>query len=41
MDPDEHGALWAMRFMHDKNAVEGLIKKLAAIRSPDLRREFW
>jgi putative membrane-bound dehydrogenase-like protein len=37
--PNAHGALWAMRDMHDKKAVEGLIKKLGTVRSPDLRRE--
>jgi putative membrane-bound dehydrogenase-like protein len=37
--PFAHGALWAIRSMHDRKAVEGLIKKLGTIRSPDLRRE--
>jgi putative heme-binding domain-containing protein len=37
--PDAHGALWAMRYMHDKKAVDGLIKKLGTIRSPEVRRE--
>jgi putative heme-binding domain-containing protein len=37
--PDYHGALWAMRYMHDKKAVEGLIRKLGTARSPELRRE--
>ncbi|MCI0705589.1 MAG: CotH kinase family protein [Planctomycetia bacterium] len=32
------GALWVMRYMHDKSAVEGLIKKLGAVRKPELRR---
>ena len=32
------GALWALRYMHDSKAVEGLIKKLGTIRSPELRR---
>jgi putative membrane-bound dehydrogenase-like protein len=37
--PHAHGALWALRYMHDKKAVEGLIGKLGTIRSADLRRE--
>jgi putative membrane-bound dehydrogenase-like protein len=37
--PHAHGALWALRYMHDKKTVEGLIKKLATIRSADLRRD--
>jgi putative membrane-bound dehydrogenase-like protein len=32
------GALWALRYMHDSKAVEGLIKKLATVRSTDVRR---
>jgi putative membrane-bound dehydrogenase-like protein len=36
--PHAEGALWAMRYMHDPRAVEGLIKRLATARSPDLRR---
>jgi putative heme-binding domain-containing protein len=31
-------ALWAMRSMHDPKAVNGLIKKLAAVRATELRR---
>jgi len=37
--PHAHGALWAMRYLHDKKVVEGLIRKLGTTRSPDLRRE--
>jgi putative heme-binding domain-containing protein len=37
--PNAHGALWAMRYLHDRRAVEGLIRKLGVTRSPDLRRE--
>jgi putative heme-binding domain-containing protein len=36
--PHSQGALWAMRYMHDKKAVEGLIKKLGTTRSTELRR---
>ncbi|HEV3338754.1 MAG TPA: PVC-type heme-binding CxxCH protein [Pirellulales bacterium] len=32
------GALWAMRYTHDPNAVEKLIKKLATVRTAELRR---
>jgi putative membrane-bound dehydrogenase-like protein len=35
--PHAAGALWAMRYMHDPKVVEGLIRKLAVVRSPDLR----
>ncbi|MCI0682523.1 MAG: c-type cytochrome [Gemmataceae bacterium] len=31
-------ALWALRSMHDDRAVEGLVKKLGATRTPGLRR---
>jgi putative heme-binding domain-containing protein len=37
--PHCDGALRALRLMHDPKAVEGLIKKLASARSPELRRE--
>jgi putative heme-binding domain-containing protein len=33
-----HGALWALRYMHNSSAVEGLIKKLGAARNSELRR---
>ena len=36
--PHAHGALWAMRYMHDRKTVEGLIKKLGTTRSAELRR---
>lgn len=36
--PHWQGALWAMRYMHDPVAVESLIKKLAIVRKPELRR---
>src|SRR5262249_25948570 len=34
--PQASGALWAIPYMHDPKAVEGLIKKLATVRSSDL-----
>ena len=37
--PHAHGALWALRSMHDRKAVEGLIKKLGTTRSAELRRD--
>ena len=37
--PYAPGALWAMRYMHDKKTVEGLIKKLGTTRTADLRRD--
>jgi putative membrane-bound dehydrogenase-like protein len=36
--PHRDGALRALRFLHDPKAVEGLIKRLATARSPDVRR---
>jgi putative membrane-bound dehydrogenase-like protein len=36
--PHSQGALWAMRYLHDGKAVEGLIKKLGTVRSAELRR---
>jgi putative heme-binding domain-containing protein len=36
--PHAHGALWAMREMHDGKAVQGLIKKLGTVRSVELRQ---
>jgi putative membrane-bound dehydrogenase-like protein len=36
--PHSAGALWALRYMHDKKAVDGLIKRLGAASSPELRR---
>jgi putative membrane-bound dehydrogenase-like protein len=36
--PNWRGVLWAMRYMHDEKAVDGLIKKLGSVRSPELRR---
>lgn len=36
--PHRDGALWALRYMHDKKAVEGLIQKLGTTRSTELRR---
>src|SRR5262249_15709723 len=32
------GALWALRYMHDSKAVEGLIRRLGTVRSTELRR---
>jgi putative membrane-bound dehydrogenase-like protein len=37
--PYARGALWAMRYMHDKKTVEGLIKKLGTTRAAELRRD--
>ncbi|WP_406694257.1 c-type cytochrome [Singulisphaera sp. Ch08] len=37
--PHREGALRALRSMHDPRAVEGLVKKLGAARSPEVRRE--
>jgi putative membrane-bound dehydrogenase-like protein len=36
--PHADGALWALRSMHDRRAVEGLIRKLGTVRSAELRR---
>ncbi len=36
--PHGNGALWALRYMHNPPAVEGLIKKLGVVRNPELRR---
>src|SRR5262249_33498701 len=36
--PHSQGALWAMRYMHDPRAVQGLIKKLGTAPTPELRR---
>ena len=36
--PHADGALWALRYMHDRKAVEGLIKRLGTTRTPELRR---
>ena len=38
-EPDARGALWALRYMHDKKTVNGLIKKLGTVRSANLRRD--
>ncbi len=37
--PYAQGALWALRYMHDKKAVDGLIKRLRTVQSSELRRE--
>jgi putative membrane-bound dehydrogenase-like protein len=37
--PYAQGALWAMRYMHDKKTVDGLIQKLRTVQSFDLRRD--
>ncbi|VTR95502.1 heme-binding protein : Heme-binding protein OS=Planctomyces brasiliensis (strain ATCC 49424 / DSM 5305 / JCM 21570 / NBRC 103401 / IFAM 1448) GN=Plabr_4796 PE=4 SV=1: CotH: GSDH: Cytochrom_C [Gemmata massiliana] len=36
--PHWEGALWALRYAHDPKSVEGLIKKLGSVRTPELRR---
>lgn len=36
--PDSAAALWALRYMHNQQAVEGLIKKLATVRTAELRQ---
>src|SRR5205807_943816 len=35
--PHRDGALWALRYMHDKKAVEGLIQRLGTARTTELR----
>jgi putative membrane-bound dehydrogenase-like protein len=37
--PHARGALWALRYLHDRRAVEGLIKKLGTTRSAELRQD--
>jgi putative membrane-bound dehydrogenase-like protein len=37
--PYAQGALGALRYLHDKRAVEGLIKKLGTTRAAELRRD--
>src|SRR5262249_32920746 len=37
--PHVQGALWALRYLHDRKSVEGLIRKLGTTRSSDLRRD--
>jgi putative heme-binding domain-containing protein len=37
--PYAQGALWALRYLHDDRAVEGLIKKLGTARAVELRRD--
>jgi hypothetical protein len=37
--PHAQGALWALRYMHDKRAVGGLIGRLGTVRSAELRRD--
>src|SRR5262249_10455697 len=37
--PHAPGALWALRSMHDRRTVEGLIKKLGTTRAAELRRD--
>ena len=37
--PHAPGALWALRYLHDQKTVEGLIEKLATIRTTELRRD--
>jgi putative membrane-bound dehydrogenase-like protein len=37
--PHAHGALSALRYLHDKKTVDGLIKKLTTLRSAELRRD--
>ncbi len=36
--PHWEGALWAMRYMHDPKAVDGLVKKLGTVRASEVRR---
>src|SRR5690606_36797307 len=36
--PHADGALWAMRYMHGHEAVEGLIHRLRTASTPELRR---
>jgi putative heme-binding domain-containing protein len=37
--PHAQGALWALRYLHEGRAVEGLIKKLGTVRAVELRRD--
>ena len=37
--PYAEGALSALRYMHERRSVDGLIKKLGTVRSPELRRD--
>jgi putative membrane-bound dehydrogenase-like protein len=37
--PYSQGSLWALRYMHDKKTVDGLIQKLRTTHSSELRRE--
>ena len=39
--PHRAGALWALRSMHDKRAINGLFKVLSTARDEELRREVW
>ncbi|MEI8020547.1 MAG: PVC-type heme-binding CxxCH protein, partial [Schlesneria sp.] len=36
--PYAEGALWALRYVHDRKGVEGLIKRLGVARTPKLRK---
>lgn len=37
--PHAKGALWSLRYLHHEKSVEGLIQKLATVRSSELRRD--
>ena len=39
--PDRAGALWALKSMHSKAAVDGLFKVLSTSGDKNLRREIW
>ncbi|MBT8045371.1 MAG: c-type cytochrome, partial [Verrucomicrobiae bacterium] len=37
--PGQDGALWALRWMHNQEAVDGLISKLNSTKRPDLKKK--
>jgi len=39
--PNRFGALWALKSMHSKEAVDGLFKVLSTSRDESLRRKIW
>ena len=39
--PEQAGALWALKSMHSKSAIDGLFKVLSTTRDAALRREIW
>ncbi|MEZ6127661.1 MAG: discoidin domain-containing protein [Planctomycetaceae bacterium] len=39
--PNRDGALWALKSMHSREAIDGLFKVLSTSRDESLRRELW